>query len=1209
MTLEDKVRSLIAKPESDIMDFKQIAYDPKKEQLSLTKDIVAMANTPRDGSAHIVLGVGWSPETGSIVTGLEHQIDDAVLQQAFHSRINPRPEFVCKPCRLDGKLVAVIEIPVSQDGPYMASVDLGAMHTGTVYYRQGSRNSPATGAKSVAIYSWFRGESSVAPADYQPFTWQRLLTVTQNFDPAHTLLLAVDTVNEKESAQVDAIGLLPLKIVFDFDPNSDSQGLLSRISTTLGSHRSIHRAVKGQYHIQPDPGTHWFFARGLSGRQESLATSSHRDWLKAYKQELSIQLDSIAKSIGPTPVTLLAIWSQVDLSKHLRTLLEEVYGKFHDALTMVLVSEDAGSFQTIADDYGATAVHISLRSLCYGLVSHFSNQGRSSSDACIIPSSSGSPVSISADDQLWFQESLDILYKDIGITEEDDERRYRLGGDISYRNLHLHHDCDRDATPAIGGQVESDLKSRSAVRVNVYHSPGSGGSSIALRVAWDLHRQYPVALIRKSAPEDAASRLAKISALTESSVLAVVDGSIFSESTVDDLYDLLCANQTPVVILQVLRRFQPQTPGKRQFWISSKLSDAEADRFRDAYGKAVPAKARALASLAQSRASERNAFFFGLTAFGEDFKGLGSYVKARISGLTQDQSRVLGLVSIAHYYGQQHIPIQGLAAPLGFPQTRSLQMEGVFSQQAAHALELFAFQNGRKRIRMIHQLVALEVMRRLFSSGEYHEQVDGAWHQALSEQGKDFADFCYQAAGDSGALLDTVRRVFIYRDNSDVLGTERAGSTLFSQFLEDIPSSHGKIDLLQHLTKCFPGEAHFHAHLGRALGLIGDFDRAILSVDEALRLEPSDHVLHHMRGMIFRNKIRSGLVQDQTVELLVQLAKEAASSFEESRHHQPDTVHGYISEIQMLIDVLDRAQQMFPGRSNPMFSSNIDPFLRNSLERAENLLDHVNHLFVGESPSTYVLDCRAKVQSLYGDYSAALQDWDNLMGRPGVEKSPIRRQIVWTILRRKEGKWDALDRREINRVQMLLETNLQEESDKSTSLRLWLRAIRHANDPPSLDSVIERVSYWKLNTASLDAVYYLYVLHMLRGVQGSSQGISDGELALEECRAVARFRRDRTRSFEWIGSGIGVKALVHQSRLGDWADGFWSECSLLVGIDGRVASIDAPQKGVVELDCGIKAFFVPAKAGLSSARDENARVTLNLGFSYDGPRAWNVKVL
>ena len=363
-----------------------------------------------------------------------------------------------------------------------------------------------------------------------------------------------------------------------------------------------------------------------------------------------------------------------------------------------------------------------------------------------------------------------------------------------------------------------------------------------------------------------------------------------------------------------------------------------------------------------------------------------------------------------------------------------------------------------------------------------------------------------------------------------------------------------------------------------------------------------------MKGMVLRHSVRAHVDQGVPVSDLIDDAREAANSFEEARRLRPDEEHGYVSEVQMLIYLVDQV-----GRGERdvvrgvLARPTTDPFLRGALDKAEDLLDRVYRLHAGEAPSRFVVDCRARLQRFYGDYQTALQAWDSLMSLPDIPKPAIRRQIVWTILRRRDGLWDALSSRESDRIVSLLEDNLDERTVDSTSLRLWLRAVRHSRSQPSLDHVIERVSYWKANTGTLDATYYLYVLHTLRALDGSSQAGGDAERILDECRALARFRRDRTRSFEWVGAGVGMGRLVHQSSLGEWAGKFWDSVEPLVRIEGRVSEIGGPEKGAVETVGGVRAFFVPAKSGFNVGRDENVLVDCYIGFSYDGPRAWQVR--
>jgi hypothetical protein len=59
-------------------------------------------------------------------------------------------------------------------------------------------------------------------------------------------------------------------------------------------------------------------------------------------------------------------------------------------------------------------------------------------------------------------------------------------------------------------------------------------------------------------------------------------------------------------------------------------------------------------------------------------------------------------------------------------------------------------------------------------------------------------------------------------------------------------------------------------------------------------------------------------------------------------------------------------------------------------------------------------------------------------------------------------------------------------------------------------------------------------------------------------------------------------------------------------VDGRIAKIDGPHSGVIEVTGGLTALFVP-RSDFSRGRSENQSLTTSIGFSYDGPRAWLVQ--
>ncbi len=321
-----------------------------------------------------------------------------------------------------------------------------------------------------------------------------------------------------------------------------------------------------------------------------------------------------------------------------------------------------------------------------------------------------------------------------------------------------------------------------------------------------------------------------------------------------------------------------------------------------------------------------------------------------------------------------------------------------------------------------------------------------------------------------------------------------------------------------------------------------------------------------------------------------------------------------MSEAQLTLRVLDYARGG-QGSAAALAKEGTDPWLREGFERIESLLSTVREQRRGDAPSEYEEKCRAELDVLYGAHDQALQRWDDLLqrktptGQSVVHAPPIRRQIVWLQLARCERQWEKLQSKHLKRALDLLEANIQQEPNEDKNIRLWLQGARFQSPAPSLSLAADRVATWRMRGDSLDAIYYLYVLKMLDALDGSAIAANDALRNIEMCRAKAGFRRDRSRSFEWLGDGKGLRRLVHQDQLGGWDESirFWSNTEPLLRIQGVVSRINAPQSGEIELRRNTKVFFVPAAAGMALGRDENRQVSFYLGFSYEGLRAWSVQ--
>ena len=113
---------------------------------------------------------------------------------------------------------------------------------------------------------------------------------------------------------------------------------------------------------------------------------------------------------------------------------------------------------------------------------------------------------------------------------------------------------------------------------------------------------------------------------------------------------------------------------------------------------------------------------------------------------------------------------------------------------------------------------------------------------------------------------------------------------------------------------------------------------------------------------MLRQQVYDNIDQQQPLARMDELAKDASSSFGRARELTSDDEHGYISEVQMLLRMLDYAGRTLEGGTlSYVASPNADPFLREAFQRAEDLLERVRRNREGEGASPYEESCRARL--------------------------------------------------------------------------------------------------------------------------------------------------------------------------------------------------------------------------------------------------------
>ncbi|PPE69485.1 ATP-binding protein [Caldimonas thermodepolymerans] len=166
------------KSEGPDVDFKEAQYrfengnDATKSEM--LKDILAMANSWREGAGYIVLGFRDRRPHPAEVVGITEHIDDAKIQQFVNSKVKPKLEFRYEEHVYDGKTVGVISIP-KQKRPFSISNDFGKLRRNIVYVRRGSSTDEAEPIEIAAMAAADAGRGPVDVAldlitrDGEPF--------------------------------------------------------------------------------------------------------------------------------------------------------------------------------------------------------------------------------------------------------------------------------------------------------------------------------------------------------------------------------------------------------------------------------------------------------------------------------------------------------------------------------------------------------------------------------------------------------------------------------------------------------------------------------------------------------------------------------------------------------------------------------------------------------------------------------------------------------------------------------------------------------------------------------------------------------------------------------------------------------------------------------------------------------------------------------
>ncbi|KAF7666401.1 hypothetical protein LDENG_00107900 [Lucifuga dentata] len=703
-------------------------------------------------------------------------------------------------------------------------------------------------------------------------------------------ILVTNKFKPDDLCNIDWLLDMNMFCVFDFDPDSKISGLCSKYiahraanihflqSYRISSGMSIEAFIS-QLHLFDQ--TSWIFCNGRADYRGNEIPCDEMVWIQTKTTLLREAVSLICKQILPKG-TFKVIFLLTSLVEN--PLLHTFYEFFtdmegHEDITCICESEhNFQKWQSFAERSCRTET-VNSFSVVGMKMSHVNAtlQHIQPVKAC---AKKHLPVFVKGKCLLETQEeeqmySLEILTvdhcdesKDFNIEEKEKiEHQFYRGGRVTWSNFWLAEHgyigevIERDAYCEISNLLSSTLKTNpdqgSVNCINIYHHPGSGGSTVAKQVLWNSRKDLRCAVVKPSySASVVAQHAVELREYEEKDpqkclpVLLLIEDS--NNEYLDDLKNQLevAVNikriqfGTPCFILLSCRRsHDPEKKCKesplQNVSVTHKLSDQEKRKFA--------AKRQVLEKQYEPE------FILTFVLMSEEFAE--NYVKQFVKHLLQDidhesiVTRLIHYVALLNTYvpnsfiSQSHCEAL-LALTIYMERFHQYEFEKSLSDQAKLVfLHLRDDKTHIQSIRIIHPLVAQEILQQLMRNSQTQSSLA---MNLLCE------NVLFEHRFGQDEYLSFLRALFIRRSRIS-RGDEY--DSFFSPLIEVVrknENSEKAIELLKEAYQCFHRDAFFAQQLARLHYTYEKFEDAKHWAEVAAKQMPNNSYILDTKGQVYK---------------------------------------------------------------------------------------------------------------------------------------------------------------------------------------------------------------------------------------------------------------------------------------------------------------------------------------------------------------------
>ena len=610
---------------------------------------------------------------------------------------------------------------------------------------------------------------------------------------------------------------------------------------------------------------------------------------------------------------------------------------------------------------------------------------------------------------------------------------------------------------------------------------------------------------------------------------------------------------------------------------------------------------------------ERSPFFFGLTAFGENYLGIEQLLADTIGSLSNAAERSL-LVDLAlvSLYTQRGFPVgefEELCSRLNNGKW-PLDRRSLFIVEADHY------------VRVAHTLLAEMALAAL-------ARVPSDWRidlRLFSEALLGHLRLTRHRASDR--VREMAEELFITRDSeialrSDAeLYTAGGGQRRYSPLIYDIGNVENARAVLRKVVQVWPEEPHFAAHLARHLAYEEpkEIEAAIGLANGAEEAEKTDVALSHVVGTVYRirmeERLREAVAAGTTFDSIEQDVKadfeQAVAAFDRSLKGGGSSSHGLVSKIQLTSEVLRRGVKLSGTGNLSVFLQRSDrQWYLNALSEAESSVDILRR--------SNQFDGSARIQKVLAEWNLVYGNHDSVIGALRAiartrEDVSVRRALCSAIIAKAQHNWAQMAAADLRTIVELTDKNIGQQGVQDADVRRWLAAYRRLSTFDIQLAIARLIDWNEINPHALEPAFYLYVLYVVRWLESSSPREGFAAEALHVGLQKSRQNRplgQRNWSYEWVvkrGASYGVTnfrdlGFDPASVLREENHKDRKRLVSLAKIAGVVSDYRGPQHALLDLGNGLSARITPLDR--LAKDDEGAKASAFIAFSYDGIIGWD----